>query len=152
MCRVRTRHLLAINGLMWTAIGTKIAITGVSHYVRLFSGSSDTPVSCPPNALFWMVPLSILVFAAFYMMFTGVVRKYSARILSMTEERVGIWRTFSLKGYLIIAFMISLGIGLKHIPGIPDKFFAWFYCGLGPGLLSAGIRFLLRWLREPRTS
>ena len=135
--KIKTKHLLAINGLLWTAIGTKIAITGVSHYLK---------VDRPQN-LWWMIPLSILVFAAFYKMFTGVVRKYSARIMSMTEERTSIFRTFSLKGYLIIAFMISLGIGLKHIPGIPSNFFAWFYCGLGPGLLSAGIRFLLRWSR-----
>ena len=30
-------------------------------------------------------------------------------------------------------------------PQVPDSFIAWFYCGLGPGLLSAGIRFILRW-------
>ena len=148
MCKVRTKHLLAINGLMWTAIGTKIAVTGLSHYFQLFSVPSDTLVSCPPSALLWMIPLSILVFAAFYMMFTGVVRKYSARIMAMTEEKTPVWKTFSLKGYLIIAFMISLGISLKHIPGVPFTFFAWFHTGLGLGLLSAGIRFLLRWYRE----
>ena len=148
MCKVRTKHLLAINGLMWTAIGTKIAVTGLSHYFQLFSVPSDTLVSCPQSALLWMIPLSILVFAAFYMMFTGVVRKYSARIMAMTEEKTPVWKTFSLKGYLIIAFMISLGISLKHIPGVPFTFFAWFHTGLGLGLLSAGIRFLLRWLRE----
>ena len=135
MFKIKTIHLLAVNGLLWTAIGTKIAITGVSHYLQV-SGS---------RALIWMIPLSVLVFVVFYMMFTGVVRKYSGRILSMTEDKTSIFRTFSLKGYLVIAFMISLGIGLKHIPGIPSNFFAWFYCGLGLGLLSAGIRFLLRW-------
>ena len=137
MFKIRTIHLLAVNGLLWTAIGIKITITGASHYL----------LADRPQNLLWMIPLSVLVFAAFYMMFTGVVRKYSARIMSMTEEKTSIFRTFSLKGYLIIAFMISLGIGLKHIPGIPSNFFAWFYCGLGPGLLSAGIRFLLRWSR-----
>jgi hypothetical protein len=140
--KIKTEHLLAINGLLWTAIGTKIAVTGVSHYLSVNR----------PQDLLWMIPLSILVFAAFYRMFTGVVRKYSARIMSMTAEKTSIFRTFSLKGYLIIAFMISLGIGLKHIPGIPSNFFAWFYCGLGPGLLSAGIRFLLRWIRVRRPS
>ena len=135
MCKVRTRHLLAINGLLWTAIGTKITITGASHYL---AGSYG-------KALLWMIPLSVLVFAGFYHMFTGVVRKYSERILSMPDEKTSVLKTFSLKGYLIIAFMISLGISLKHIPGIPEPFFAWFYCGLGPGLVSAGIRFLLKW-------
>ena len=140
--KIKTKHLLAINGLLWTAIGTKITVTGVSHYLMVDR----------PQYLLWMIPLSILVFVGFYMMFTGVVRKYSARIMSMTAEKTSIFRTFSLKGYLIIAFMISLGIGLKHIPGIPSNFFAWFYCGLGPGLLSAGLRFLLRWARLRRSS
>ena len=138
MCKVRTHHLLAINGALWTAIGTKIAITGIRYYMLMPWG----------KALLWMIPLSVLVFAGFYAMFTGVVRKYSARILSMHEEKMSVFRTFSLKGYLIIAFMISLGISLKYIPGIPKSFFAWFYCGLGAGLLSAGIRFLLRWLKQ----
>lgn len=138
MCKVRTHHLLAINGALWTAIGTKIAITGIRDYLQAPWGKS----------LLWMIPLSVLVFAAFFVMFTGVVRKYSDRILSMREEKMSVFRTFSLKGYLIIAFMISLGISLKYIPGIPKSFFAWFYCGLGAGLLSAGIRFLLRWLQK----
>ena len=135
MCKIRTNGLLAINGLMWTAIGTKISITGISSYCKL----GAIP------ALWWMIPLSVLVFAGFYMMFTGVVRKYSARIHALPGERESVFKTFGLKGYLIIAFMISLGIVLKQIPGIPYSFFAWFYCGLGPGLLSAGIRFLIRW-------
>ncbi|MBR4756562.1 MAG: hypothetical protein IK076_06445 [Bacteroidales bacterium] len=135
MCKVRTHHLLAINGALWTAIGTKIAITGVHNYLQ-------TP---PGKALLWMIPLSVSVFAGFYMMFTGIVRKYSERILSMKEEKASVFRTFSLKGYLIIAFMITLGISLKYIPGIPRSFFAWFYTGLGAGLISAGIRFLIRW-------
>ena len=137
MCNIRTSGLLAVNGLMWTAIGTKITVTGVSSYLKM--GAMP--------ALWWMIPLSVLVFAGFYAMFTGVVRKYTARILAMPEPKQPVYKTFSLKGYLIIAFMIGLGITLKHIPGIPTSFFAWFYCGLGPGLLSAGIRFLLRWRR-----
>ena len=56
-----------------------------------------------------------------------------------------VFKTFSLKGYLIIAFMITLGITMKYIPGLPESFFAWFHTGLGAGLLSAGIRFLIRW-------
>ncbi|MBQ6197659.1 MAG: hypothetical protein IJK44_00295 [Bacteroidales bacterium] len=97
--------------------------------------------------LWWMIPLSVLVFAGFYMMFTGIVRKYSERIHSLPGPKEPIYKTFSLKGYLIIAFMITLGITLKYIPGIPEPFFAWFYLGLGPGLLSAGIRFLIKWYK-----
>ena len=134
MCNVRKIHLLAINGLMWTAIGTKISITGISHYL-----------TTPTEKLWWMIPLSVLVFAGFYIMFTGIVRKYFERIHALPGPKEPIYKTFSLKEYLIIAFMITLGITLKYISGIPESFFAWFYMGLGPGLLSAGIRFLIRW-------
>ena len=134
MCKVDKKHLLAINGLLWTAIGTKISITGVSRYLQTEAGK-----------LWWMIPQSVLVFAGFYMMFTGIVRKYAERIHALEGPKEPVWKTFGLKGYLIIAFMITLGIALKRIPQVPDSFIAWFYCGLGPGLLSAGIRFILRW-------
>ena len=135
MClKIHKEHLLAVNGLMWTAIGTKISITGLSHYL-----------TSPAENLWWMIPLSLLVFAGFYRMFTGIVRKYADRIHALPGEKESVFKTFSLKGYLIIAFMISLGITLKHIPGIPEPFFAWFYLGLGLGLMSAGARFLIRW-------
>ena len=133
MLRIPTKYLLLVNGLLWTAIGTRIALIGVDYYQLL--------ESIP----WWYFLLSVIVFAGFWFMFTGVVRKYSERIMSMTEPRTSIFCTFSVKGYIIIAFMITLGITLKRIPQVPDSFIAWFYCGLGPGLLSAGIRFIVRW-------
>ena len=133
MLKIPTRHLLLVNGLLWTAIGIKIALTGVNAYRHL----EVIP--------WWYFVLSAVVFAGFYVMFTGVVRKYAARIEALPDPRTSIFKTFSVKGYLIIAFMITLGITLKRIPQVPDSFIAWFYSGLGPGLFSAGIRFLIRW-------
>lgn len=135
MLKIPTKYLLMVNGLLWTAIGVKIALIGIAYYQRL---------ECIP---WWFFLLSALVFAGFWFMFTGVVRKYTERILAMTAPKTSIFKTFSVKGYLIIAFMITLGIVLKRIPQVPDSFIAWFYCGLGPGLFSSGIRFLLRWWR-----
>ena len=133
MLKIPTRYLLLVNGLLWTAIGTKITLTGAGYYGRLDS------------IPWWYFALSAIVFAGFWFMFTGVVRKYAARIMSMTEPRTSVFKTFSVQGYLIIAFMITFGITLRRIPHVPDSFIAWFYCGLGPGLLSAGIRFIIRW-------
>lgn len=136
MFKIPTRNLLLVNGLLWTAIGTKITLTGLGAYKSL------------PVIHWWFILLSLLVFAGFYVMFTGIVRKYAQRIEAMQESKTSVFKTFSLKGYIIIAFMITLGITLKHIPQIPDTFIAWFYCGLGPGLLSAGIRFIIRWWKS----
>ena len=136
MLKISTRHLLLVNGLLWLAVGTRILLIGIDSYRGL------------ENIRSWYLLLSAVVFAGFYRMFTGVVRRYAARILSMPGLRTSILKTFSLKGYLIIAFMITLGIFLRRIPQVPDSFIAWFYCGLGSGLISAGIRFVIRWLKE----
>lgn len=136
MLKISTRHLLLVNGLLWLAVGTRILLIGIDSYRGL------------ENIRWWYLLLSAVVFAGFYRMFTGVVRRYAARILSMPGLRTSILKTFSLKGYLIIAFMITLGIFLRRIPQVPDSFIAWFYCGLGSGLISAGIRFVIRWLKE----
>ena len=133
MLKIPTRHLILVNGFLWTAIGIKILLTGIRYYRML------------PGVPWWYFLLSALVFAGFWFMFTGVVRKYTERILSLPGLRTSIFKTFSLKGYLVIAFMITLGITLRRIPQVPDSFIAWFYCGLGPGLFSAGIRFIVRW-------
>ena len=138
MFRIPTKYLLMVNGLIWMAVGIKISLIGIEFYLGLESIS------------WWYFLLSAIVFMGFRFMFTGVVKSYSGRILSMPEPRTSIFRTFSLKGYLIIAFMVTLGIVLKSIPQVPASFIAWFYCGLGPGLFTAGCRFLLRWWHEIR--
>ena len=136
MLKIPTKYLLLVNGLLWTAIGTRIARIGIDYYQRL------------EQILWWYFLLSAIVFAGFWFMFTGVVRRYSQRIMAMNEPRTSIFKTFSVKGYIIIAFMITLGITLKRIPQMPDSFIARFYCGLGPGLLSAGIRFIVYFLQR----
>ena len=138
MLKIPTKYLLLVNGLLWTAIGTRILLIGIDYY----GGLASLP--------WWYLLMSAIVFTGFWFMFTGVVRRYAGRIMAMTEPRTSIFKTFSLKGYLIIAFMITLGITLKRIPQVPDSFIAWFYSGLGPGLLSAGIRFIIRWVKAVR--
>ena len=62
MCKVRKIHLLAINGLMWTAIGTKISITVIMAafaLLLLFLGGNVLM-----NGLVFIV-LSILISYAF---------------------------------------------------------------------------------------
>ena len=60
-----------------------------------------------PTTPWWYYLLSVLVFAGFYVMFTGIVRKYAQRIEGLPEPKTAIFKTFSVKGYIIIAFMIS---------------------------------------------
>ena len=56
----------------------------------------------------------------------------------MDGERLNFLRFLDLKGYLIMAFMMSFGFGLRLTGLIPNWFFAFFYTGLGCALALAG--------------
>lgn len=45
-----------------------------------------------------------------------------------------LYKFLTLKGYLIIAFMMTLGFTLRGIGKLPDSYFAFFYTGLGSAL------------------
>lgn len=72
-------------------------------------------------------------------------QRYTERILGFTERKKSLLAFFDLRGYILIFFMMGLGISLKLIPGIPSEFFAGFYPGLGTALSIAGIRYLVSW-------
>jgi hypothetical protein len=55
---------------------------------------------------------------------------------------VMIWQIFPPNGWVMLVFMMGLGITLKYIPALPMSFTASFYSGLGPMLILAALRFL----------
>ena len=65
------------------------------------------------------------------------------RIRGYGAVRQWFWRFFDRKSFLIMALMMTLGIGLRASGLAPEGFIAVFYTGLGASLLTAGIRFLL---------
>ena len=90
----------------------------------------------------------------------------TARTSEQSTARVHIWQTFPLRGWIMLVCMMGLGITLKHLPDIFTSlsdattgsagadfspaslnnyfstFTASFYCGLGPMLIWAALRFL----------
>ena len=79
----------------------------------------------------------------FYLMFRRIVDRYRDRIAAL-PEKVKIWQTFPTRGWILLVFMMGLGIALKHIPGVPSTFTASFYTGLRPMLLLSAGRYLLK--------
>lgn len=120
---VRKPWLIVANALLWMMAGFNIARIGVKCAL-----SVGTAV--------WL--WGILVFAAFFTMFHRIIGKNTKRILAMEEPKAPLYKFLTLKGYLIIAFMITLGFTLRGLGTIPDGFFAFFYSGLGTALFLAG--------------
>lgn len=136
---VSNRTLLGIAGLVWLAAGVNILRIGVKAFLAVCAVSKT-------GRILLMAALAILIFVGFHLMFSKIVTKHTARIRGY-ETRQPFWRFFDGKSYLLMLFMMSLGIGLRHSGLLPEFFFGFFYTGLGTALTTAGIRFLLRFIR-----
>ena len=125
-----------VAALIWGIPGINIAIKGLRTYMLM-----------KPEDLWWLILITVAVSVFFFIIFRRVVIKYSERIASL-PERVMIWQIFPPKGWILLVFMMGLGITLKHILGMPMSFTASFYSGLGPMLIVAALRFVAAMVRR----
>ena len=123
--------LYVVAAVIWGIPGIIITSKGISAYGMQ-----------PSDKLWWLLLITAVVLTAFFFMFRRIVTRYCCRIASL-PDKVKIWQTFPIKGWILLVFMMGLGIALKHIHGVPSAFTASFYSGLGPMLLLSSGRFLL---------
>lgn len=131
---VHKHTLILIAGIVWAIAGFNIVRIGLIAYRGNFT---------------WVRGLlSAAVYAAFqFMVFGKMVQKHTNRILQYEEERQNFFRFFDARGYIIMAFMMALGIGLRVSGLVPNVFIAVFYAGLGASLLTAGVLFVVGYIR-----
>lgn len=129
------RNLLLLAGIVWGIAGFNILRIGILVY--------------PGHVMLWNILLSGATYAAFQaFVFGKTVPKHTKRIANYQEERQFFLKCFDVKGFCIMAFMMTFGIGLRVSGICPDTFIAVFYTGLGAALLTAGLQFLLDFLKE----
>jgi len=136
---VRKEHLLLMQVLCWMGPGIKILTVGINSLLVVAENDS--------NMVWWLIGITVIVAIGFSIMFDRFIRRYTIRILNFEQPRKSIFAFFDLRGYILIFFMMCLGIGLKFIPGMPTAFFAGFYPGLGMALTIAGIRLITSWIK-----
>ena len=126
--KVKRNTLLLLACLVWSAAGFNILRIGLMAYPAYLTAV---------NYL-----LSVLVFAVFqWFIFGKLVKKHTARITSYLEERHFFLKFFDGKAFVIMADMMTGGIGLRVSGLAPERFIAVFYTGLGGALLLAGLLF-----------
>ena len=126
--KVRRNTLLLIAALVWSAAGFNILRIGLLAY--------------PPYRTVVNYLLSALVFTVFQVFIFGqLVNKHTARISAYEEELHFFLKFFDVKSFIIMAVMMTGGIGLRVGGLAPERFIAFFYTGLGASLLLAGLLF-----------
>lgn len=83
------------------------------------------------------------------LVFLKVTARYIYRIDTMEEEMPSIFRMFSLKSYLLIVFMISMGISIKYFNLLPINILSMFLGALGLSLFTSSMHFLRAWRLKP---
>ncbi|MCQ2139860.1 MAG: hypothetical protein MJZ09_05755 [Bacteroidales bacterium] len=122
------KALIATAGVIWLAAGVNVVRMGVLTW-------ADLGWSCSAGMIIGLV----LTFMAFGAMFFKLSQKNVKRIHAMPAEQRKFYNFMTLKSYLIMIFMISLGVYLRHNPAVPRSFISFFYVGLGSALSLAGI-------------
>lgn len=132
------KSLILIAGIVWFLAGFNIVRIGWLSTNRLS---------------FLMILSALITFLIFYnMIFQKLIQKHTKRILSNPKDRMHLLRFFDGKSYLIMFFMMSVGILLRTSHLWPDVCIKSFYTGLGSALLAAGIGFMMSYLKQLSTN
>lgn len=119
---------MIIAGLVWIVAGANILHIGI-----------DCWLSVDYN-FFLLLLGAIVVF--FICVFNKMFHKHRLRISQKGDSScpMGFFDAF---GWIIMAFMMTIGIAIRHYGLMPLWFIAMFYTGLSSALTITGIRFLL---------
>lgn len=121
------RWLFAIAGVIWTAVGILLLTYAVTWL---------KPVAIPVEIELTIAGIAVAaVFVRF--VFHGIVRKNIDRI-EAGPSRASAFSFQGWKSYLVTAFMIALGVTLRH-SALPKTWLAPVYLGIGLALLGTSL-------------
>ena len=136
--RVNKHTLLFIAGCVWIIAGANILRIGIVTWLN--------------DAHYWLFKAgeATVVFLLFFQfVFRRLFVKHSERISQKGEKNCP-FSFFDIKGWIVMIFMISFGITVRHFQLLPNSFISVFYTGLSSALIITGILFLVKGFREKR--
>ncbi len=122
------RILYAIAGIMWCGVGIMLTAMAV-HWLHNYTGPA------------WIFAVTgfITALIVHHFGFLKIVDKNLGRISRLSEKPCA-FSFISWKSYLIIIFMVTLGITLRH-SSLPKQYLSVIYLGIGLALFLSSIRY-----------
>ncbi|MGO8987671.1 MAG: hypothetical protein ACLQGU_07360 [bacterium] len=121
--------LIALAGLMWTGVGVMLCRLA---YIWL------AVISRAMAASLGLFGIGMAV-AVYYLGFSKIARKNLKRLCLLTE-RTCVFAFQTWRGYLIIGFMITLGIILRN-SAIPKQYLAVIYTTIGGAIFLSSFHY-----------
>lgn len=131
---VNKQILLITAGTVWIIAGANILRIGI---VTWLNSSQE-----------WMFKIgeATVVFLLFFILiFRRLYYKHTRRIEEKKETRNCPFSFFDVKSWIVMIFMISLGITIRSLRLLLDSFISVFYTGLSIALILTGILFIRYW-------
>lgn len=133
--RISKRALLIIASLVWLFAGTMV-----------FSLGLEVILKEDKNILISIIVAISVLYIFFNFIFKKMVKKHRYRISNKEQEKLCLFSFFDVKSYLIMAFMMTLGISIRSMTFINPIYCAPIYVGIGSALFLAGVLFFKEWL------
>ena len=133
---VSKNTLLITAGIIWLTAGINILRIGVECWIN--------------DSHYWLFKAceATLVFLLFFgFIFRKLYRKHTHRI-SQKKKKNCPFSFFDVQGWIVMAFMITIGILSRLFHLLPESFIAVFYTGLSLALIGTGIRFIIYWWKN----
>lgn len=132
--RCYKKNLLFLAGSLWLIAGFMVAKLGAEV---ILTSSSNMFISA--------VITAITFYIFFNFIFKKLVIKHRDRIRAKSQDKLCLFSFFDIKSYIIMAFMMGLGITIRSIPTINPLCWAAVYVGIGGALFLAGAYFIKEW-------
>lgn len=134
---VNREVLLITAGIVWLIAGANILRIGV---VTWFDTSEDW--------LFKVCEATLVFLLFFIFVFRKLYNKYTLRIEHKKADKNCPFSFFDVKGWIIMAVMMTVGITVRVFHLLPDAFISVFYTGLSIALMATGLLFIRYWWRR----
>ena len=134
---VNRQFLLITAGIVWIIAGTNILRIGI---VTWMNSTQD-----------WMFKIgeATVIFLLFFVfIFRKLYYKHTRRIEEKKEDKNCPFSFFDVKSWIMMTFMIELGITIRSLHLLPDSFISVFYTGLSIALILTGILFICYWWQK----
>lgn len=128
---VKRRTLLILAGVIWVVAGANILRIGLMDWGE----SSQNPIV--------MVGEAIAIGSLFFwFVFKRLFTKNTRRMKDKREYENCPFSFFDTKGWVMMGFMITLGVLARSYGWLPVGFIAVFYVGLSSALIITGVMFI----------
>jgi hypothetical protein len=127
---VDRKYLILIAGIMWCGVGVML-VTFAGSWLAHYPGR---------GLILFAIAGLLAALPILFLGFLGLARKNINRLLEPPGKRC-VFSFITWKSYLIIIFMVTLGITLRH-SAIPKQYLSILYNGIGLGLFLSGIVYI----------